>query len=41
MKIVKVTYTVKQDFAEQNAANIRNMMQDLQAAPRFPQNRRS
>jgi heme-degrading monooxygenase HmoA len=32
MKIVKVTYTVKQDFAEQNSANIRNMMQDLQAA---------
>ena len=30
MKIVKVTYTTKATFAEQNQINIRNVMTDLQ-----------
>ncbi|MDP9229897.1 MAG: hypothetical protein M3O67_04385 [Bacteroidota bacterium] len=30
MKIVKVTYTTKAEFAEQNQSNIRNVMTDLQ-----------
>jgi hypothetical protein len=30
MKIVKVTYTTKAEYAEQNQANIRNVMADLQ-----------
>jgi len=30
MKIVKVTYTVKAEFSEQNQQNIRNVMDDLQ-----------
>lgn len=29
MKIVKITYTTKLEFAEQNATNIKNVMQDL------------
>ena len=32
MKIVKVTYTTKADFAEQNQSNIKNVMTDLQNA---------
>jgi len=30
MKIVKVTYTTKAEYAEQNQANIKNVMADLQ-----------
>ena len=30
MKIVKVTYTTKEEFAEQNKNNIKNVMTDLQ-----------
>ena len=30
MKIVKVTYTTKAEFAEQNQSNIKNVMTDLQ-----------
>jgi hypothetical protein len=30
MKIVKVTYTAKPEFAAQNQANIKNVMADLQ-----------
>jgi len=30
MKIVKVTYTTKAEYAEQNQENIRNVMSDLQ-----------
>ena len=30
MKIVKVTYTTKTDFSEQNQKNIKNVMTDLQ-----------
>ena len=30
MKIVKVTYTVKPEYAEQNQINIKNVMDDLQ-----------
>jgi hypothetical protein len=30
MKIVKVTYTTKTDFSEQNKTNIKNVMTDLQ-----------
>ncbi|MBC8173076.1 MAG: hypothetical protein H7X71_04140 [Chitinophagales bacterium] len=30
MKIVKVTYTTKSEFAEQNQNNIKNVMTDLQ-----------
>src|SRR5580765_1073743 len=30
MKIVKVTYTTKAEFAEQNKSNIKNVMADLQ-----------
>lgn len=30
MKIVKITYTTKAEFAEQNAANIQKVMQILQ-----------
>ena len=30
MKIVKVTYTTKPEYAEQNQANIKNVMADLQ-----------
>ncbi len=30
MKIVKVTYTAKPEFAEQNQQNIQNVMADLQ-----------
>ena len=30
MKIVKVTYTTKAEFAEQNQSNIKNVMADLQ-----------
>jgi hypothetical protein len=30
MKIVKVTYTTKPEFAEQNQTNIKNVMADLQ-----------
>ena len=30
MKIVKVTYTTKAEFAEQNQSNIKNVMLDLQ-----------
>lgn len=30
MKIVKVTYTTKSDFSEQNQNNIKNVMTDLQ-----------
>jgi hypothetical protein len=30
MKIVKVTYTAKAEFAEQNQGNIKNVMADLQ-----------
>src|SRR5258705_9510002 len=30
MKIVKVTYTTKPEFAEQNQTNIKNVMGDLQ-----------
>ena len=30
MKIVKVTYTTKIDFSEQNQDNIKNVMTDLQ-----------
>lgn len=30
MKIVKVTYTAKAEFAEQNQSNIKNVMTDLQ-----------
>ena len=29
MKIVKVTYTAKADYSEQNQANIKNVMADL------------
>lgn len=32
MKIVKVTYTTKAEFAEQNQSNIKNVMTDLQIA---------
>jgi hypothetical protein len=32
MKIVKVTYTTKAEFAEQNQSNIKNVMADLQKA---------
>ena len=32
MKIVKVKYTTKAEFAEQNQSNIRNVMTDLQNA---------
>lgn len=32
MKIVKVTYTTKAAFAEQNQSNIKNVMADLQNA---------
>lgn len=32
MKIVKVTYTAKAEFAEQNQSNIKNVMTDLQNA---------
>ena|SRR6185436_17625603 len=31
MKIVRVTYTAKPEFVEQNQGNIRNVMADLQA----------
>lgn len=31
MKAVKVTYTVQANYADQNKANIRQVMQDLQA----------
>lgn len=31
MKIVKVTYTTKIDFSEQNQSNIKNVMTDLQS----------
>jgi hypothetical protein len=30
MKIVRVTYTTKAEFAEQNQSNIKNVMTDLQ-----------
>ena len=30
MKIVRVTYTTKAEFAEQNQSNIKNVMNDLQ-----------
>ena len=30
MKIVKVTYTAKADYVEQNQANIKNVMSELQ-----------
>src|SRR5450631_3335847 len=30
MKIVKVTYTTKAEYAEQNQSNIKNVMTDLQ-----------
>ena len=30
MKIVRVTYTTKPEFAEQNQSNIKNVMTDLQ-----------
>ena len=30
MKIVRVTYTAKSEFAEQNQGNIKNVMSDLQ-----------
>jgi len=30
MKIVKVTYTTKAEYAEQNKSNIKNVMADLQ-----------
>ncbi len=30
MKIVRVTYTTKPEFAEQNQTNIKNVMKDLQ-----------
>ena len=30
MKIVKVTYTTKPEYAEQNQNNIKNVMADLQ-----------
>ncbi len=30
MKIVKVTYTTKAEYAEQNQSNIKNVMDDLQ-----------
>ncbi|MEP7197832.1 MAG: hypothetical protein ABI851_15035 [Saprospiraceae bacterium] len=30
MKIVKVTYTTKVEFSEQNQSNIKNVMNDLQ-----------
>ena len=30
MKIVKVTYTAKSDYASQNQSNIKNVMADLQ-----------
>lgn len=30
MKIVRVTYTTKPEFAEQNQSNIKNVMKDLQ-----------
>ena len=32
MKIVKVTYTTKAEFAEQNQSNIKNVMADLKNA---------
>ncbi len=32
MKIVKVTYTTKAEFSEQNQSNIKNVMTDLQNA---------
>ncbi len=32
MKIVKVTYTTKAEYAEQNQSNIKNVMADLQNA---------
>jgi hypothetical protein len=32
MKIVKVTYTTKAEFAQQNKSNIENVMTDLQNA---------
>ena len=32
MKIVKVTYTTKAEFSEQNKSNIKKVMDDLQAA---------
>jgi hypothetical protein len=31
MKIVKVTYTTKLEFSEQNQANIKHVMKDLQS----------
>jgi hypothetical protein len=31
MKIVKVTYTTKAEYAEQNQGNIKNVMTDLQS----------
>ncbi len=31
MKIVKVTYTTKLEFSEQNQNNIKNVMTDLQS----------
>ena len=30
MKIIKVTYTINAEFAEQNQTNIKNVMSDLQ-----------
>ncbi|MEP7143848.1 MAG: hypothetical protein ABI707_13295 [Ferruginibacter sp.] len=35
MKIVKVTYTARPDFADQNQANIKAVMTDLQS-PQYP-----
>lgn len=32
MKIVKVTYTTKAEFSEQNQSNIKKVMSDLQSA---------
>ena len=32
MKVVRVTYTTKPEFAEQNQGNIKTVMADLQAA---------
>ena len=32
MKIVKVTYTTKAEFSEQNQSNVKNVMADLQNA---------
>lgn len=34
MKTIKVTYTTKPEFSEQNQENIRQMMNDLQEAKR-------